>query len=190
MPNNTKNQYKNKILTLPNILSFFRIFLIIPIVFFYVQKQYPIVLIILVVSGISDIIDGIIARKYNMISNFGKALDPIADKLTQLAVLICLISRFTYMAIPAILLAAKELCAGITVLISIKKTNAVKGAAWHGKLTTVVIYITMVLHLIWYNIPPVPSLISVAVCICVMILSFILYLIRTVRAIRRGGYDN
>lgn len=185
-----KNKYRDKILTLPNLLSFFRIFLVIPMVLLYVQEYYIGVLILLVVSGITDIADGIIARKYNMISDFGKALDPIADKTTQLVVLVCLIFRFSYMAIPAIFLAVKELCAGITVLISIKKTKAVEGAAWHGKLTTVVIYLTMALHLIWYNIPKTPSLIMVGICIGVMLMSFILYLIRTVKAIRQGFYEN
>ena len=190
MQRNVKKQNQNKIFTLPNILSFFRIFLIAPIIILYTQKQYLGVLILLIISGLSDIADGIIARKFNMVSDFGKILDPIADKLTQLAVLICLIFRFSYMAIPAVFLAVKELCSGITVLVSIKKTNAVKGAAWHGKLTTVVIYITMALHLIWYHIPPIASFISIAVCVAVMTLSFILYLIRTIKAIRRGSYEN
>lgn len=185
-----KNKYHDKIFTLPNLLSFFRIFLIFPMIALYVQEYYVGVLILLVISGLTDIADGIIARKYNMISDFGKALDPIADKTTQLVVLICLIFRFSYMAIPAIFLAIKELCAGITVLISIKKTKAVKGAAWHGKLTTVVIYITMATHLIWYNIPKTPSLIMVGICIGVMLMSFLLYLIRTIKAIRHGSYEN
>lgn len=190
MQNNTENKYQNKIFTIPNILSFFRIFLIAPIIVLYSQQEFLGVLIVLIISGISDIADGIIARKFNMISDFGKALDPIADKLTQLVVLICLISRFPYITILAIFLVIKELCAGITVLVSIKKTNAVKGAAWHGKLTTVVIYIAMVMHLVWYHIPPTASLITIAVCVSVMTMSFILYLIRTVKAIRRGGYEN
>ena len=190
MQKNTENKYQNKIFTLPNILSFFRIFLVIPIIVLYVQAQYVGVLIVLVISGLSDIVDGIIARKFNMVSDFGKALDPIADKLTQLVVLFCLISRFSYMAIPAIFLVVKELAAGITVLISIKKTKAVKGADWHGKLTTVVIYITMATHLIWFNIPRVASLIMVGICVGIMMMSFILYLIRTANAIRNGFYEN
>ena len=161
----------------------------IPIIFLYVKEQYVSVLVVLVISGLSDIADGIIARRFNMISHFGKALDPIADKLTQLVVLFCLVSRFTYMAIPAVFLVLKELASGITVLVSIKKTNEVKGAAWHGKLTTVVIYITMATHLVWYNIPTAVSLSMVAACVAIMTLSLILYLIRTAKAIRRGGYE-
>lgn len=190
MQENTENKYKNKIFTIPNILSFFRIFLVIPIIVLYVKAQYLGVLIVLIISGLSDIADGIIARKYNMISDFGKALDPMADKLTQLVVLFCLVTRFSYMAIPAIFLVVKELAAGITVLISIKKTKAVKGAAWHGKLTTVIIYITMATHLIWFNIPRAASVIMVAVCIGVMTMSLVLYLIRTAKAIRKGFYEN
>ena len=190
MQKNTENKYQNKIFTLPNILSFFRIFLVIPIIVLYVQAQYVGVLIVLVISGLSDIVDGIIARKFNMISDLGKALDPIADKLTQLVVLFCLVSRFIYMIIPAVFLVVKELAAGITVLVSIKKTKAVKGADWHGKLTTVIIYITMATHLIWFNIPTAASVIMVAVCIGVMTMSLVLYLIRTAKAIRNGFYEN
>lgn len=98
---NPENKYKNKILTIPNILSFLRLCLIPVIVWLYVDKQdYLWALLVLILSGITDIVDGIIARKCNMISDFGKAFDPIADKLTQMATLYCLISRFSYMLIP------------------------------------------------------------------------------------------
>ena len=82
-----ENKYKNKILTIPNILSFFRLCLIPVIVWLYIGREnYFWTLVILIPSGITDIVDGIIARKCNMISDFGKAFDPIADKLTQAAI--------------------------------------------------------------------------------------------------------
>ena len=97
------NPYQKKILTIPNIMSFFRLVLIPIIVYFYVVKEnYLWTLILLVVSGLTDIVDGFIARKFKMISDFGKAIDPIADKLTQLALLCCLLFRFNYMIIPIV----------------------------------------------------------------------------------------
>ena len=154
MTNDSAGRYQNKILTIPNILSFFRLCLIPVIVWLYVGKQdYLWTLLILTLSGVTDIVDGIIARKFNMVSNFGKAFDPVADKLTQMAMLFCLVSRFKYMMIPFVLLVVKEVFTGITALVSIKKTNTVKGAVWHGKLTTVSLYAMMAIHVVWFNIP-------------------------------------
>ena len=109
MTNDSAGRYQNKILTIPNILSFFRLCLIPVIVWLYVGKQdYLWTLLILTLSGVTDIVDGIIARRFNMVSNFGKAFDPVADKLTQMAMLFCLVSRFKYMMIPFVLLVVKN----------------------------------------------------------------------------------
>ena len=78
-----ENKYQKKILTIPNILSIFRICLIPFTAYLYVcKKEYLLTLWMLILSGITDIIDGSIARSFNMIIDFGKILDPIADKLT------------------------------------------------------------------------------------------------------------
>lgn len=184
------NTYQKKIITIPNVLSFFRLCLIPVIVWLYTVKQdYLWTLLILLMSAITDIVDGIIARKCNMISDFGKAFDPVADKLTQMAMLFCLVSRFPYMMIPFVLLVVKEVFTGITALITIKRTNTVKGAVWHGKLTTVVLYSMMAIHLLWYNIPRTVSLILVGICIGIMLMSFILYAIQNFTAIRKRTFD-
>lgn len=190
MVNNGTENYQNKIITIPNILSFFRLCLIPVIVWLYTVKQdYIWTLFILLLSAVTDIVDGIIARKYNMISNFGKAFDPVADKLTQMAMLFCLVSRFPYMMIPFVLLVVKEVFTGITALITIKRTNTVKGAVWHGKLTTVALYSMMAIHLLWYNIPHTVSLILVGICIGIMLMSFILYAIQNIKAIKNGIFE-
>lgn len=89
---------------------------------------------ILILSGITDIVNGIIARKCNMISDFGKAFDPIADKLTQAAMLCCLVVRFQHMMIPLVMLVIKEVFTGITALISIKKRTQSKALTGTGSL--------------------------------------------------------
>ena len=191
MTTDSTNTYQKKIITIPNILSFFRLCLIPVIVWLYTVKQdHFLTLIILVLSGVTDIVDGIIARKCNMISDFGKAFDPVADKLTQMAMLFCLVSRFPYMMIPFVLLVVKEVFTGITALITIKRTNTVKGAVWHGKLTTVALYSMMAIHLLWYNIPRAVSLILVGICIGIMLMSFILYAIQNFTAIRKRTFEN
>lgn len=147
-------------------------------------------LLILMLSGATDIVDGIIARKYNMVSNFGKAFDPIADKLTQMAMLFCLVFRFNYMTVPLVLLVIKEVVTGITSLVSIKRTGTVKGAVWHGKLTTVSLYSMMAIHIVWFNIPHAISLILVGVCIGIMLMSFIMYSIQNIKAIKNKTYES
>ena len=78
-----EDYYKHKIITIPNALSFFRLCLIPLIIYQYVVcSNNAAALVLLVLSGLTDIVDGIIARKLNMISDFGKAFDPVADKLT------------------------------------------------------------------------------------------------------------
>lgn len=190
MTNDGTDKYQKKILTIPNVLSFLRLCLIPVIVWLYNYKQdYFLTVLVLLISGVTDIVDGIIARKCNMVSDFGKAFDPVADKLTQMAMLFCLVSRFPYMAVPLMLLVIKEVFTGITALITIKRTNTVKGAVWHGKLTTVALYSMMAIHLIWYNIPHTVSLILVGVCIGIMLMSFIMYATRNITAIKRGTFE-
>ena len=181
-----ENRCKNKILTIPNVLSFFRLCLIPLIVWQYVGKQnYLVALYLLLLSGLTDIADGIIARKFNMVSDFGKAFDPIADKLTQIAMLFCLVTRFPNMLLPLILLIIKELFAGITGLMMVRK-GIVIGAEWHGKVTTVLLYGMMLLHLAWVNIVPAVSNILIGACIAMIILSGILYGIRNLKFLRLG----
>lgn len=185
MTNDKENRYKEKIMTIPNMLSFFRLCLIPIIMWLYIGKQnYSGTLIVLMISAASDIADGIIARRFNMVSDFGKAFDPIADKLTQAAMLFCLVSRFNYMMLPLALLVVKEVCSAVAALISIKKTKTVKGAVWHGKLTTVLIYSMIAVHLIWYNIPHTVSLIYVGICVGIMLMSFVMYITQHVKAIK------
>ena len=86
---------KKEILTIPNFISFFRIALIPLFLWLYCAEEKPFAAIaVLAVSGISDIADGIIARRFNMVSDFGKLLDPVADKLTQAALILSLSVRY------------------------------------------------------------------------------------------------
>lgn len=182
------NPYQKKILTIPNIMSFFRLVLIPIIVYLYVVKNsYLWTIILLLISGATDIVDGFIARKFNMISNFGKAIDPIADKLTQLALLCCLLFRFNYMIIPIVLMVIKEVASGITCLVSIKKTKKVNSSVWHGKLTTVSLYSMIAIHLIWFEIPNTYSLVLIGVCVGIMLMSFIMYVNANIKQIKNAN---
>ena len=177
-----EERYKHKIITIPNILSLFRLLLIPVIMWLYIVKEDPVLTtVILALSGITDIVDGIIARKCHMVSDFGKAFDPVADKLTQIAMLFCLVSRFKWMLLPLCVMVIKEVTAGILGLLVIRKTGNVDGAVWHGKATTVSLYSMMIIHLIWYNIPGVISGILIGACTALALLSAFMYSRENVR---------
>ena len=177
-----EERYKHKIITIPNILSLFRLLLIPVIMWLYIVKEDPVLTtVILALSGIIDIVDGIIARKCHMVSDFGKAFDPVADKLTQIAMLFCLVSRFKWMLLPLCVMMIKEIIAGILGLLVIRKTGNVCGAVWHGKATTVSLYSMMIIHLIWYNIPGVISGILIGACTALALLSAFMYSRENVR---------
>ena len=187
MDENKENN--KKIFTIPNVISMFRILLIPFFIWSYVGlRNNLLTLILLAVSGISDVVDGFIARRFHMVSDLGKALDPIADKLTQLAMLFCLVFRYWYMLIPLILLLIKELIAGTTGLAVIKATNHVRSAEWHGKAATAALYTLMILHILWPiisppDIPLTVSVISVAVATAVILMSFVIYTAENIKLI-------
>ena len=176
---------RNEIFTIPNLLSFFRLLLIPGIVWLYCEQcRYDLALCLLILSGITDVADGLIARKFNLVSDFGKILDPIADKLTQIATLVCLVTRFSHMWLPLVVLTVKEVFTGIMGLRAIKKSGFVKGADWHGKVTTAMLYASMGLHIFWPAIPLGLSMVLVLACVGMMCLSGILYWFRNLKQIR------
>ena len=75
---------------IPNILTVARFFLIPFVIYALVVDNYLMAFIFLTISGLTDVLDGFIARKFNFITNFGKLIDPLADKATQISVLIAL----------------------------------------------------------------------------------------------------
>ena len=175
---------KDQIITIPNILSFFRLALIPVIVWLYVFRDSRLwTMVVILISGLTDIIDGFIARKFNMTSDFGKAIDPLADKLTQLAVLCCLIIDFPLIGLPVTVMIIKEIGSFVLRLIVFKKTERVDSAAWHGKLTTVLLHSIILLHVIWISIPEGISTACILLCTLMMIISCILYSIQGARAL-------
>lgn len=174
---------RDQVWTIPNILSFFRLALIPVIVGLYVGGLREWAVLTILISGFTDILDGFIARKFNMMSELGKALDPLADKLTQLAVLSCLIIDFPLVALPVIIMVVKELSSFILRFILFKTTEQVHGAHWHGKLNTSLLVAVIVLHILWPTMPSAVSNISILVCSAMMIFSCVLYTIEAARAL-------
>ena len=182
---------RKQIFTIPNFLSFLRLCMIPLIIWLYCsQENYALTAAVLVLSGITDTIDGFIARRFNMVTDIGKALDPIADKLTQASVMFCLLTRFQMMLIPLLLLIFKELCNGIMSLVVIKKTGKVCGADWHGKVCTWLLYAMMFLHIVWFDIPREWSTVLISICVIMMTVSFGLYMIRNYKMLTKEVINN
>ncbi len=131
----------------PNILTVIRILLIPVIVVFIFTGNYILAFVFFTISGITDIADGFIARKFNLVSNFGKLMDPLADKLTQIATLASLV--FTHIIPIWILLIVflKEfiMICGASFLYG---KDVVVYSRWYGKLATVLFYIAIVISLL------------------------------------------
>lgn len=176
---------KKDVFTIPNMLSMFRIILIPVIVVLYCNYQmYKAATIVLFLSGCSDVADGWIARKFNMISDFGKVLDPLADKLTQATIVLCLMTRYPHMLWLFVLMAIKETIMLTTGALTVHYSGKVLGSEWHGKLATCAIYTLIVVHIVWYNISMSLSEQMAFGVACVMLLSLALYTIRNFKVIR------
>ena len=175
-----------KINTIPNLLSLLRLLMVPLFVWLYaVRGDNPLAIVVLAVSGITDILDGQIARRFGMTSDLGKILDPIADKVTQGAVLICLLVRFPAMVMPLVLMLVKEAFVGITNLMIIKRTGRIDGAELHGKVATVFLDGLMLAHLVWGDMPNGLSIALVALTTIVMLLSLWLYGLQNIAKLKR-----
>lgn len=184
---NASNVYEKKIITIPNILSFFRLCLIPVIVWLYgVDHNYVWAGYILILSGITDMVDGYIARRFHMVSNLGKILDPIADKLTQGIVLICLLFRFPFMIVPFVLMIVKEIFMGVSGILIIQRTGIVCGAEWHGKAATCLLYGMMILHVFWHEITPVVSMLFIIASTLMIGISLGFYGVRNTRIMKQA----
>lgn len=172
----------------PNILTILR-FLFIPVILYYIfMGDYLSAFIFFTISGITDILDGFIARKFNLISNFGKLMDPLADKLTQISVL-------------ASLVIVKIIPIWILVIVMLKEFIMVIGASflygkdvvvyskWYGKLATVLFYLAIVVTLfikqlaltgIWLHL-------DLAIYCCALVCT-VFSLIMYVKCLYQGGF--
>ena len=141
--------WKKEILTIPNLLSIFRIALIPVYLRIYLHADspddYTTAAVILAVSCLTDLVDGKIARRFNMISNLGKLLDPMADKLTQLALMICLSVEHKSIRFLLMLFLVKEFFQFFAMVGMLRRGKALNGALMSGKVCTTVLFTSLIL---------------------------------------------
>ena len=150
--------WKKDIFTIPNFLSFIRLLLIPVYISIYLRatqpQEYFIAGGILVVSCMTDMIDGQIARHFNMISNLGKVLDPMADKLTQLTLTICLSIRYPVLQLVLVLFLSKEFFQLLTALIMFRNGKVLPGAIPAGKICTTVLFVSFIFLVLLPDLSP------------------------------------
>lgn len=138
-----------KLKNIPNVLSVIRIILVGVFVYTFFCVNHTVALIVFLLAGATDVVDGYLARRNNWITDLGKILDPCADKLMQCTVLVSLyIKHFIplWFVIPFF---AKEIITLLTGLLVIKKRSVVVVSKWYGKLTVCLFYATVVISVVF-----------------------------------------
>lgn len=149
--------WKKELLTIPNLLSLFR-FLLIPVyVVIYLNATEPndyfLAAAILAVSCLTDLIDGKIARHFNMISTVGKILDPLADKATQFTLILCLAMKHYIIRYMVCLFFVKEVFQLVAGLLTIRKGRMLRGALLTGKICTTVLFVSLIIMVLLPELP-------------------------------------
>ena len=164
---------KKELLSIPNLMGYFRLIMIPVFVWLYLKAStdadYYRAAIVMGISSITDMFDGMIARKFNMITEFGKFLDPLADKLTHGAILLCLWSRYP-------LFVLKEGFMLIMGAIKLREGKKLNGAKWFGKCCTALLFVVLFLLLLFPHMSLVTVNVLILLCAAAMFITLLLYI--------------
>lgn len=140
--------WKKEIFTIPNLLSLFRLVLIPVYVYIYLNAtqshQFLLAGSIMAVSCLTDMVDGKIARHFHMVSTVGKILDPLADKVTQFTLTVCLSLKYPALRPVLILFVIKEIFQLVVGIIHLRKGKMLPGALMAGKVCTTILFISLI----------------------------------------------
>lgn len=167
--------------TIPNIMGYVRILLIPVFAWVYLhaesQRDYYIAAGIIALSGLTDLFDGKIARKFNMVTELGKFLDPLADKLTLGTLILCMSMRFDAMKALIVLFLVKEgFMAVMGGLMLWHNGRKLDGAKWFGKVCTAFSYVTVFLLMLFPQLPQAVENGLIIACGIIMAGTMLLYI--------------
>ena len=172
--------WKRDILTIPNLLSLFRLGLIPVYICLYLQATEPVQYYaagaILALSCLTDAIDGKIARHFHMISTLGIILDPLADKITQFALTLCLRLRYPALNPVLILFVMKELFQLTMGAVNLSRGKMLPGALISGKICTTVLFLSFIYLVLFPDINDTAVEVIAATDSLFLLISFISYL--------------
>lgn len=170
------NNWKKEIWTVPNLLSLFRLVLIPVYVNIYLNadgpEDYTKAAVILAVSCLTDMVDGKIARKFNQITNLGKVLDPLADKFTQLALLLCLSTRRRALKYLLVIFLIKEFFQLFAMIGAMRRGKALNGALMSGKISTTVLFVSLTLMVLCPGLSERTANIITGICLVCLLYAF------------------
>lgn len=173
--------WKKEVLTIPNLLSLFRLLLLPVYVTIYLNAQETYQYItagsIMAVSCLTDMIDGKIARHFNMISTLGKILDPLADKVTQFTLTICLSLKYPPLRPVLILFVVKETFQLVVGFVNLRRGKMLPGALMAGKICTTVLFVCLIAMVLFPAMPVELVNILAAVDAGFLALSFVSYIL-------------
>ncbi len=166
---------------LPNVLCYLRIAMVPLFLYVYFtateQSDYYMATAVVLISGFTDFLDGQIARRFNMITDLGKLIDPIADKLMQLAMLVALTIKIKYMYVLVAYLIFKELVTTVTAFVIMKLyERRLDGAKWYGKVCTFLLYAVMLVLVAFPSLEANIQNLLLAVCAGSLTLAFVMYM--------------
>ena len=131
-------------MNLPNFLTIIRLLLVPIMAYFLISRDFTLAILFYVLASVTDILDGYIARKYNLITDLGKILDPLADKLLQFSALVGL---WVVDVIPfwiTLVFFLKEIFMGLGAIKLLRRNDVVVSSKWFGKLSTILFFIAIV----------------------------------------------
>lgn len=171
---------RKEVFSIPNILSYTRILLIPLFMYIYFgaesQRDYYAAALVVAVSAFTDMFDGAVARRFGMVTELGKVLDPLADKLTQGALIICFLGRWPIMrAMLAVYILKEGFMAVMSLAVLRHNGQKLDGAMMHGKICTAVLFVSMIALLLLPGLAVEVVDIIVLLDIVAMMLSFLLY---------------
>lgn len=133
---------------IPNMLTNLRLLMVPFLGYLLYVGRFSDALILFLIIGLTDILDGYLARKYHLVTKFGKFADPLADKLVQATAIAVLTLNRVIPVMVIVVVVLKEVLLGLGALFLYRKNKVVIAASWYGKLATVFFYIAIVMTIL------------------------------------------
>lgn len=171
---------KKDLFTIPNMLCYLRLLLIPVYCYIYITAETPkdfmLATSIVLLSSFTDLFDGMIARRFNQVTELGKVLDPVADKLNHAAMALCLAVRYPLMWALLALMVVKEGYMAVMGIRFLRKGKMLDGAMWFGKVCTATLFTGLVILFFDFNLPAAVVNGIILVMMAVMIFALCKYI--------------
>lgn len=167
---------KEDLFKLPNILCYIRILLVPLFVYLYIKGFRIQAALVVIGASVTDVIDGRIARHFHLVTDWGKFIDPVADKLMQFAMLVVTLLTIKWVAFLVVLFCIKELIMLVVGVYIYHNGYNLDGAMWCGKVCTVIFDVVMIAFIAFPDINKTVVFIMLGITAAFLVLSFVVYM--------------